>query len=84
MKIIVNKKYLTKLIENGKDKVSYALSGNSGYIALDVSALEKIDTAGLQVFISLINSFQKTGRKYEVRGKSEVLELILECYGINL
>ncbi len=71
-------------MEDRKEKLVYAYSGKRGYLVLDVSNLDKIDTAVLQVLISIVHTCQKTGRKYEIRGKSETLDLILECYGINL
>ncbi len=84
MKILIKKECIAREMEEQIEKFKDALGGRSGFVSLDVSAIEKIDTAGLQAIVSMIETLKKAERKYEIHGNSEALELILKCYGINL
>ena len=85
MKIILGKECtIRQLDDSKKEKLGQALEGKRGTIAIDVTALEKIDTAFLQTLLAIIATCKNNGRKYEIRGKSEPLQLILDCYGIEL
>lgn len=84
MKIMLGKKCTIRELENRKLKLEKALGGNKAKLAIDVSALEKIDTAFLQALLSIIESCKKSGKKYEILGRSEAFDLILECYGIQI
>jgi ABC-type transporter Mla MlaB component len=84
VKILLGKKCTIRQLENRKERLGQALMGKKAKIAIDVSALEKIDTAFLQALLSVIESCKKSGKKYEILGRSDAFDLILECYGINL
>jgi ABC-type transporter Mla MlaB component len=84
MKIKLGKKCTVRQLETRKVSLGKALGGKRAKLAIDVSALEKIDTAFLQALLSIIESCKKSGKKYEILGRSEAFDLILECYGISL
>ncbi|MBP7280672.1 MAG: STAS domain-containing protein [Leptospiraceae bacterium] len=84
MKIKLSKKCTIRQLENRKGKLEKSLGGKKAKIAIDVSALEKIDTAFLQALLSIIESCKRSGKKYEILGRSAAFDLILECYGITI
>ncbi len=84
MKIILGKQCTIRQLESRKGRLGEALKGKKGKIAIEVSNLEKIDTAFLQALLAVIHSCEKSGKKYEIRGRSEAFENILDCYGIKL
>jgi anti-anti-sigma regulatory factor len=84
MKIILGKQCTIRELENKKDRLGQALASPKGKVAIEVSNLEKIDTAFLQALLAVIHSCEKNGKKWEIRGRSEAFDLILECYGIRL
>jgi ABC-type transporter Mla MlaB component len=84
MKIILGKECTIRQLTGRKDRLGEALKGKKGKIAIEISNLEKIDTAFLQALLAVIHSCEKSGKKYEIRGRSQAFDDILSCYGIQL
>ena len=51
---------------------------------MDVSKLEKIDTAFLQALLAVLHTCDKNQLKWEIKGRTEAFNLILESYGITI
>lgn len=84
MIITLGKKCTIRELEDKKDRLELALKSENSKIAVDVAKLEKIDTAFLQALLAVLHSCEKNGKKWEIRGRSEAFNHILECYGITL
>jgi phospholipid transport system transporter-binding protein len=52
-------------------------------VALDVSALQRIDTAGLQLLAAFVRDRRTAGRAIEWRGRSPALEAAAGLLGLN-
>ncbi len=84
MKIFLGKQCTIRQLSGQKEKLKNVLSVKRKKITFEVSELEKIDTAFLQVLLSVIESCRINGIKYEIQGKSKALDSILECYGFTI
>ncbi|MCB1141307.1 MAG: STAS domain-containing protein [Leptospiraceae bacterium] len=84
MKIILGKDCTIRQLESKKDRLGKALTGPKGKISIEISKLEKIDTAFLQALLAVIKTCEKNGKKWEIKGRSAAFESILACYGITL
>ncbi len=84
MKITLGKKCVIRELEEKKDRLALALKSKKSKIVVDISNLEKIDTSFLQALLAVLNTCDKNGKKWEIRGRSEAFNQILDCYGITL
>lgn len=55
----------------------------SGPVALDVSALQRIDTAALQLLAAFVRDRRTAGRAVEWRGRAPALETAAGLLGLN-
>ena len=52
-------------------------------VTVDVSALQRIDTAGLQLLAAFVRDRRNAGRKVEWRGRASALEAAAGLLGLN-
>ncbi|RUY12206.1 STAS domain-containing protein, partial [Mesorhizobium sp. M7A.F.Ca.US.005.03.2.1] len=50
-------------------------------LALDVSKIEKMDTAGAWLIDRLVSAFEKKGVEIQMQGQSEIASILLEAVG---
>jgi len=75
---------LIDTVEEAYNKLKNSMSNPEiTQIALDTKGLESIDTSYLQLIISLVKSVKEQGMKLNIKAESEILNEILELYGIN-
>jgi phospholipid transport system transporter-binding protein len=59
------------------------LLDESGSVALDVSAVQRIDTAGLQVIVAFVRERESLGRQVEWRGSAPALTSAAKLLGLS-
>jgi ABC-type transporter Mla MlaB component len=84
MKLILAKECTFRQLLTKKERLEQALQKNFKTLTIEVNKLERIDTAFLQVLLSILKTCKNSGKKYKIKGNSKVLEEILGCYGICL
>lgn len=84
MEIILGKTCTIRQLDSHIEKLKQELLGTNEEVIVDVSILEKIDTAYLQMVLSIVQYIKKENRTIGIRGNSEALNIILKCYGIAL
>ena len=84
MIITLGKKCTIQELEGKKDRLDLALKSKKSKITVDVSKLEKIDTAFLQALLAVLHTCDKNQLKWEIKGRTEAFNLILESYGITI
>jgi len=55
--------------------------GGSGALSLDLSGIEKIDTAGAWLIDRLAGAFRKSGREVRIEGESKITSILLDAVG---
>jgi anti-anti-sigma regulatory factor len=59
------------------------LLDESGSVALDISAVQRIDTAGLQVLVTFCRECESQGRQVEWRGSAPVITSAAKLLGLS-
>ena len=59
------------------------LLDDSGVVTLDVSAVQRIDTAGLQVITTFVRERESHGRQVEWRGTAPALAAAAKLLGLS-
>ena len=59
------------------------LLDESGIVTLDVSAVQRIDTAGLQVIATFVRERESQGRQVEWRGSAPALTAAAKLLGLS-
>jgi ABC-type transporter Mla MlaB component len=59
------------------------LLNESGIVTLDVSAVQRIDTAGLQVIAAFVRERERQGRQVEWRGSAPALTAAAKLLGLS-
>jgi anti-anti-sigma regulatory factor len=65
-----------------KSELAHRL-GESGTITIDVTALQRIDTAGLQLLAAFVRDRRTVGRTVAWRGRAPALEAAAGLLGLN-
>ncbi len=68
-------------VKDLKSSLLEALNESSEGVLLDVSQIEEIDTAGIQLFVSLFNEVEK--RKIPLKFKGPMNEKVLEQFQLS-
>lgn len=57
---------------------------NAQEVMVDLSQVEKIDTAGFQLMVSLQKSCAENGKKFEIANTSDAVKNFMTLYGYDL
>ena len=67
-----------------ENKLNEAIEGHNGHLVFDLSEVDYISSAGIRIFLMLINKMEGSANKIAVAGLNEMLREVFEISGIDM